>query len=201
MKIYKALETSGIRQCSKIEVSEHLKTCIQLSGALPPTIPEFQFLVNFVIDNFSQYRIKELGTAFEMYALDKLSVDKHFGNFSPKFLGDVMSAYKPIAVAVRLKVEPKTQRIEGKVNEEQAIQDEVSYWKTSKKDWQYLNPQVFDYLWKRKLLKLDEKQSNFIKDSVKTFLKYKYKDEVFDEIVIKNNCKKYAISMYLNNQL
>jgi len=97
----------SVSRCSPIEVKEHLKTCIALSGCQTPTIELFQFLCEFVIKNYGNYKLKELGVAFELYAMGKLSVDKAI-MFTPKFFGDVMAAYKPIALQVRQKtyVEP-----------------------------------------------------------------------------------------------
>ena len=90
--------------------------------------------------------------AFELYALDKLEVEKVFGTFSPRFLGEVMSAYKKIAVEVRKKIpeQPKQTTKVYQVDEEQSILEEQTWWQNSKKkDWRMINHQVYDYLWKR----------------------------------------------------
>jgi hypothetical protein len=156
IKIYDALKTMHISKCSSIEVAEHLKTCIQLSGAVPPTSPEFQFLVDFVLKNYGIFKLKELGAAFELYVLGRLDVDRNYGSFSPKFFGDVMSAYKKIAVQVRQKTQiNEINETPMQINEEQAIKDEQDYWnKSEQKNWRFLNHQVFDYLWKRKMIKI-----------------------------------------------
>ncbi len=70
------LTTMSVRRCSPIEVKEHLKTCIALSGCQIPSIDSFQFLCEFVIKNYGNFKLKELGVAFELYAIGKLSVDK-----------------------------------------------------------------------------------------------------------------------------
>ena len=94
----------SISKCSKIEVKEVLKTCLQLSGTQSPAMEDFDFIVDFVLDNYGIFKLKELKTAFEMLAADKLSVDKHI-IFNPKLIGEVMSAYKKIAVQVRQKTQ------------------------------------------------------------------------------------------------
>lgn len=209
VKIFKALETMGISRCSKHELAEHLKTCIQLSGAVPPTIPEFQFLVGFVADNYKAYQLKELGVAFEFYAMGKLDVERNYGTFSPKFFGDVMSAYKPIAVNVRSKIEPKIiQETQVKqIDEQQLINDEVEWWnKNQNKDWRLLNYQVFDILWKYKKITLTKEQGESIKNKVIGFYKSRIKNDKDKELIeednfIKQNCKKYTLGLYLNNEL
>ena len=208
-KIFNALETMGISRCSKHELSEHLKTCIQLSGAVPPTIPEFQFLIEFVAENYKAYQLKELGVAFELYAMSKLDVERNFGTFSPKFFGDVMAAYKPLALQVRSKINPKVveESVVPKIDEQQVINDEVEWWnKTKNKDWRLLNYQVFDILWRNKKITLTKEKAEAIKSKVKAFYKTRIKTDKDAELVeedsfIRQNCKKYTLGLYLNNEL
>ena len=203
-KIYEALQTMHIGRCSKIEVAEHIKTCIQLSGAVPPTNPEFQFLVDFIIKNYGIFKLKELGAAFELYVLGKLDVERNYGSFSPKFFGDVMAEYKKIAVQVRQKVEPKVETTVPKViiNEEQAIKDEIEWWKKSDKNWQMINHTIFDYLWKRKLIIIDKEEAEMIKQKVRTIIlgkATKPSEAVVSDDLMKTLAKKYALMIYFNN--
>lgn len=194
-----------IGKCSKIEVAEHLKTCIQLSGAVPPTNPEFQFLVDFVIKNYGIFKLKELGAAFELYVLGKLDVERNYGSFSPKFFGDVMAEYKKIAVQVRQKVEPKVETTVSKyiIDEEQAIKDEIEWWKKSKrKDFQLINHTIFDYLWKRKLIKLTKEEAEEIKSKVRIAIlgqATKPKEVLIIDDAMKTLAKKYSLMLYFNS--
>jgi len=204
LKVFKALESMGIRQCSRIEVVEHLKTCLALSGTQMPTNEIFQLCVSFVIESFGQYKLKELGTAFKMFAEDKFSIDKHI-NFSPKLIGEVMNAYKKIAVQVRNKVEVnEINETPMEIDEEQVMKDEAEYWKTSKKDWRFLNYQCFDYLWKRKLIKISPEKADFIKARVNAYnlaQARKPEDILTDEETIRQQCKKYSLKLYYDNEL
>jgi hypothetical protein len=204
LKVFKALESMGIRQCSRIEVVEHLKTCLALSGTQMPTNEIFQLCVQFVIESYGQYKLKELGTAFMMFAEDKFSIDKHI-NFSPKLIGEVMNAYKKIAIQVRNKIEPsEPKQIEMKVDEEQVMKEESEYWKTSKKDWRFLNHQCFDYLWKRKLIKISPEKADFIKARINAYnmsLVKKPSDLNIDEQTFRQQCKKYSLKLYYDNEL
>jgi len=204
IKIYDALQTMHISKCSSIEVAEHLKTCIQLSGAVPPTSPEFQFLVDFVLKNYGIFKLKELGAAFELYVLGRLDVDRNYGSFSPKFFGDVMAEYKKIAVQVRNKVQPQEEikQLPMQIDEELAINDELKWWRQSKKDWQMINHQIFDYLWKRKLIVMTKEEGDKIKEKVKLSLLGKAinpKDVIITDEQLKILAKKYATMIYFNN--
>ena len=204
LKVFKALESIGIRQCSRIEVVEHLKTCLALSGTQMPTNEIFQLCVSFVIESFGQYKLKELGTAFKMFAEDKFSIDKHI-NFSPKLIGEVMNAYKKIAIQVRNKIEVnEIKETPVQIDEEQVMKDEAEYWKTSKKDWRFLNYQCFDYLWKRKLIKISPEKADFIKARVNAYNLAQTKrpeDILTDEETIRQQCKKYSLKLYYDNEL
>jgi hypothetical protein len=210
LKVYSALETMSVGRCSPIEVKEHLKTCIALSGCQTPTIELFQFLCEFVIKNYGNYKLKELGVAFELYAMGKLSVDKAI-TFNPKFFGDVMAAYKPIAVQVRNKsyIEPPALDI-PKINDDEVIEALYKNWENStKKDWKLLNIMAFDILWKRKDLNttnLSKEVAEKIKAKVIAYYKVNAKtdkelERLTDELFIKNECKRYSLYLYLQNQL
>jgi hypothetical protein len=205
VKIYEAINSMSISKCSKIEVKEVLKTCLQLSGTQSPAMEDFDFIVDFVLDNYGIFKLKELKTAFEMLAADKLSVEKHI-IFNPKLIGEVMSAYKKIAVQVRQKTQiNEINETPMQIDEEQAIKDEQEYWnKSEQKNWRFLNHQVFDYLWKRKQIKISKEQGENIKAKVRAvFLAQSKKpdDMLIDEETMRQQCKKYSLMMHFNNQL
>lgn len=210
LKVVSALETMGISRCSPIEVKEHLKTCIALSGCQVPTIELFQFLCEFVIKNYGQFKLKELGVAFELYAMGKLSVDKAI-TFTPKFFGDVMAAYKPIAVQVRKKtyVEPTPLEV-PKLEDDEVIEALYQNWeKSAKRGWELLNTMAFDVLWKRKVLNkenLSKEKADHIKNKIIAHYKSIAKhprdlEKLNNEIFVKNECKRYTLYLFLHKQL
>jgi hypothetical protein len=210
LKVVSALETMGISRCSPIEVKEHLKTCIALSGCQTPTIELFQFLCEFVIKNYGQFKLKELGVAFELYAMGKLSVEKAI-TFTPKFFGEVMAAYKPIAVQVRQKtyVEPPPVEV-PKIEDDEILEALYHNWeKSAKKGWELLNTMAFDVLWKRKVLNkenLGPEKADGIKKKIIAHYKAIAKhprdlEKLNNEIFIKNECKRYTLYLFLNHQL
>ncbi len=195
----------SISKCSKIEVKEVLKTCLQLSGTQSPAMEDFDFIVDFVLDNYGIFKLKELKTAFEMLAADKLSVEKHI-IFNPKLIGEVMSAYKKIAVQVRQKTQiNEINETPMQINEEQVIKDEKEWWdKSEQKNWKFLNHQVFDYMWKRGQIKISKEQGETIKAKVRAvFLAQSKKpnDMLIDDETMRQQCKKYSLMMKFNNQL
>ena len=205
VKIYQAINSMSIAQCSKIEVKEVLKTCLQLSGTQSPAMGDFDFIVDFVLDNYGIFKLKELKTAFEMLAADKLSVEKHI-IFNPKLIGEVMSAYKKIAVQVRQKTQiNEIKETPMQINEEQAIKDEKEWWdKSEQKNWKFLNHQVFDYMWKRKQIKISKEQGETIKAKVRAVFLADSKrpqDMLIDDETMRQQCKKYSLMMHFNNQL
>lgn len=205
VKIYQAINSMSIAQCSRIEVKEVLKTCLQLSGTLSPAMGDFDFIVDFVLDNYGIFKLKELKTAFEMLAADKLSVEKHI-IFNPKLIGEVMSAYKKIAVQVRQKTQiNEIKETPMQINEEQVIKDEKEWWdKSEQKNWKFLNHQVFDYMWKRGQIKISKEQGETIKAKVRAVFLADSKrpqDMLIDEETMRQQCKKYSLMMHFNNQL
>jgi len=208
LMIYNSFNSMGINRCSLIEVKETLKYCLQLSGSQTPTLEDFNFIVDFVIENYGNFKLDELKTAFKLLATDKLSVEKHI-IFNPRLIGEVMSAYKRLAVQVRQKSVPKVNEepVVQKIDEQQLINDEVGWWKITKnKDWRLLNYQVFDILWRNKKITLTKEKAEAIKSKVKAYYKTRVKNDkdsemIEDDLFIKNNCKKYTLALYLNNEL
>jgi hypothetical protein len=205
VKIYDAINSMSISKCSKIEVKEVLKTCLQLSGTQTPAMDDFDFIVDFVMDNYGIFKLKELKTAFEMLAADKLLVEKHI-IFNPKLIGEVMSAYKKIAVQVRQKTQiNEINEKPMQIDEEQVIKDEIEWWnKSEQKNWKFINHQVFDYMWKRGQIKISKDQGEMIKAKVRAvFLAQSKKpdDMLIDDETMKQQCKKYSLMMKFNNQL
>jgi hypothetical protein len=208
LMIYKSFNSMGINRCSLIEVKETLKYCLQLSGSQTPTLEDFNFIVDFVIENYGNFKLDELKTAFKLLATDKLSVEKHI-IFNPRLIGEVMSAYKRLAVQVRQKSVPKVNEepVVQKIDEQQLINDELGWWKITKnKDWRLLNYQVFDILWRNKKITLTKEKADAIKSKVKAYYKTRVKTDkdsemIEDDVFIKNNCKKYTLALYLNNEL
>ena len=207
-KIYDAQQTMIIGRCSVSEISDALISSIQYSGCQQPSKEVFAFCLKFIVDNFRIFRLKELITAFELYALGKLNVDKSI-IFNAKLIGDVMNAYKPLSLQVREKTEPKIEEVKCniEVDEEQAIKDEAEWWNTTKnKDWRMLNHLVFDYLWKRKIIKIDKEKADAIKRKVTAHYSTrvqtdKDKEMLQDDSFIKLACKRYSLSLYLNGEL
>jgi len=209
LKVVDALETMAIGRCSRIEVKEHLKTCLHFSGCTIPTPEEFDFMVNFVIDNYKRFCIKELGCAFELYALNKLDVDKSI-KFTPKFVGEVLSAYEKISVKVRKSIvvqEPEPPVIE--ISDDEILDYVIDYWKTSvKKNFILLNEKAFDILWKRKILNssiVTKEKADAIRNKViaivMTSQSNSAKESLSSETFVRTLCKKYTLSLYLDNQL
>lgn len=209
LKVVDALETMAIGRCSRIEVKEHLKTCLHFSGCTIPTPEEFDFMVNFVIDNYKRFCIKELGCAFELYALNKLDVDKSI-KFTPKFVGEVLSAYEKISVKVRksiVVIEPEPPVIE--ISDDEILDYVTEYWNTStRRNYVLLNEKAFDILWKRKLINstnLDKVTAEAIKNKIIGMLSASDskldKENLQKDHFIKTQCKKYALMLYLNGEL
>lgn len=199
-----------IGKCARIEVKEHLKTCLQLSGLQSPISQDFEFIVDFVISNFGNYKLKELGMAFQLYAANRLEVSQHI-IFNPRFIGEVMTAYKPISIQVRQKtfIEPSPLEV-PKLEDDEVIEALYQNWeKSAKRGWELLNTMAFDVLWKRKVLNkenLGPGKAEQIKKKIvahyKAIAKHpKDLEKLNNEIFIKNECKRYTLYLFLHKQL
>lgn len=183
---------------------------MQLSGLQSPISQDFEFIVDFVINNYGNYKLKELGIAFELYAANRLDVSQHI-IFNPRFFGEVMAAYKPISIQVKQKtyVEPPPLEI-PKINDDEVIEALYENWeKSAKRGWELLNTMAFDILWKRKELNkenLSQEKAEQIKKKIIAHYKVTAKtpkdlEKLNNELFIKNECKRYTLYLFLQNQL
>lgn len=186
-----------------------LKTCLQLSGSQTPPSQDFDFIVDFVIDNYGNFKLQELKVAFNLLATNKLDVEKHI-IFNPRQVGEVMTSYKKIATETRKLIpeQPKTTTV-YQVDEEQSILEEQTWWaKSTRKDWRLINPQVYEYLWKRKVLNKENVTpiADAIRQKVTNFLRNKAESDndkaaVLNDEFIRTQCKKYTLALYFDNKL
>jgi hypothetical protein len=145
-----------------------------------------------------------------MYALNKLDVDKAI-KFTPKFVGEVLSAYEKIAIKVRRSVvvelpEPKPRE----VSEEEILASNQEFWADSKsKDFRFLNAKAFDILWKQRQLNatiINKAKAEAIKSKVLAYYRTRIKNKEDEETLknedfVRDQCKKYTLMLFYNNQL
>jgi len=210
--IFQALDSLSIGKSSKIEVKEHLKTCLALSGTQIPSQEIFEFCVNFVIESYSQYKVKELNIAFKMYAEGKLSVDNYI-TFSPKLIGEIMSAYKKIAVQVRQRIKPEEVVVVPELNNEEIVSFTQKEWlESTKNDFNrvFNADKVFDILLKEGKLKFESNEMltivKIVKEDNAQRLQKMYSAEakefnkrIKDENFVDTQCKKLALVKYFEN--
>jgi hypothetical protein len=124
-----------------VPIEQALPLCFQSVGLRPkhfpskdPAFNEWQFLLDFVRDNYGGLTAKEIVLAFKLAAQHKLPIDKDkvspYDNFSPEYFGRIMEAYK--------EYKAKTLRLTHGVNNKPALPEE----KHDRKE--YYKVQLFD---------------------------------------------------------
>jgi hypothetical protein len=79
---------------------------------------------------------------------------------------------------------------------------EIEWWGKSKKDWQMINHTIFDYLWKRKLIKLTKDEADSIKEKVRISIlgkAIKPSEVLISDEQMKTLAKKYSLMLYFNS--
>jgi hypothetical protein len=125
-------------------------------------------------------------------------------------VGEVLSAYEKISVKVRksiVVIEPEPPVIE--ISDDEILDYVTEYWNTSvKKNFILLNEKAFDILWKRKVLNssiITKEKADAIRTKViaiiMTSQSNSAKESLSSETFVRTLCKKYTLSLYLDNQL
>lgn len=83
-----------------IELQERLLTISKLLGITNvPTIEVIQELSSFICHQYGDFGMDEIPYAFELYAAEKLNLDKKvetFNKFQMRFVGQVLNAYRVV---------------------------------------------------------------------------------------------------------
>ena len=170
---------------------------------------------DFIRTSYPLYTIEEFRIAFKMAVQGKLDCNtEHYEKFSPKFIGQVISAYTKKALEVRKMIKPILIEIEApKLSDEDIVSFTQKEWLESpKKDFNkvFNADRVFAILLRQGKLKFEPsemlniinlvREDNLLKlnklygQDAKEFSK-KLKDDNF----IDTQCKKLALVKYFEN--
>lgn len=216
----------AIKEIPKDKAESIIKTCAKIAG-IGCSFDSSDFLIigQFLKNHFPRIKSNEISEAFQLYAAGKLyeiikgkeSPIEHYGNFSPKFIGSVLKAYREYKNKENLKVkinfQPKLM-LENIVN----IKDE------QKKAFEFIEnvykengefpiianwSDAFIYAEENKIIQLSKEEKQQIKNKVQGRLKaIKSKEKIergafkirnFTSHDIKIESRKEALMTYLKN--
>ena len=145
-----------IQDASRSDILGLLAYCISVSGVNVSEMPKEaakEVLIDFLISNYSSFRIQEVRTAFQMNAAGKLGeVIDHYQNFSAMYFGKVMAAFRKKSEELK-KFQENTwsQKLPEPLHRSDEIPDEemvrlsfANYLKIG--NWQLLYPLCYDCL-------------------------------------------------------
>jgi hypothetical protein len=189
-------------------------TLIGLSN--PPMAEEFMIIEDFIRSSYPQFTIDEFKLAFKLAVQNKLDCSvEHYEKFSPKFIGQVMNAYRTKANDIRKIQSYKS--IETMTVPQLSENDIVEF---TRKDWieskrQDFNKvfnadKVFGILLKQGLLKFTPQQilktikivqeDNIYRLNKLSHVEAKdFSKRMKNEDFIELQCKKLAIVKYFEN--
>ena len=192
----------------------YIFTLIGLSN--PPMAEEFMIIEDFIRSSYPQFTIDEFKLAFKLAVQNKLDCSvEHYEKFSPKFIGQVMNAYRTKANDIRKIQSYKS--IETMTVPQLSENDIVEF---TRKDWieskrQDFNKvfnadKVFGILLKQGLLKFTPQQilktikivqeDNIYRLNKLSHVEAKdFSKRMKNEDFIELQCKKLAIVKYFEN--
>jgi hypothetical protein len=211
--IVNAFKGSKLNLVSSINLKENLAYIFTLLGFTKyPDTQEMVVIEDFIRTSYPLFTVEEFRLAFKMAVQGKLDCStEHYEKFSPKFIGQVMSAYTKKALEVRKMIKPIINEIEPpKLSDDDIVSFTQKEWLESpKNDFNrvFNANKVFAILLKQGKLKFEEhemlqiirmvrkdnlmKMNKLIGLDAKEFSK-KLKDDNF----IDTQCKKLALVKY-----
>jgi hypothetical protein len=211
--IAEAFKGNKLNLVSPITLKENLAYIFTLLGFTKyPDTQEMVVIEDFIRTSYPLFTVEEFRLAFKMAVQGKLECStEHYEKFSPKFIGQVMSAYTKKALEVRKMIKPIIKEIEPpKLTDEQIVSFTQKEWlQSAKNDFNrvFNANKVFDILLKQGKLKFQEHEMLEIirmvrEDNLMIMNKLvgldakEFSRKLKDDDFIDTQCKKLALVKY-----
>ena len=212
-EISEAFKGNKLNLVSPITLKENLAYIFTLLGFTKyPDTQEMIVIEDFIRTSYPLFTIEEFRLAFKMAVQGKLDCStEHYEKFSPKFIGQVMSAYTKKALEVRKMIKPIINEIEPpKLSDDDIVSFTQKEWLESpKNDFNkvFNANKVFTILLKQGKLKFEEhemlqiirmvREDNLMKMNKLIGLDAKeFSKKLKDDDFIDTQCKKLALVKY-----
>ena len=211
--IAEAFKGNKLNLVSPITLKENLAYIFTLLGFTKyPDTQEMVVIEDFIRTSYPLFTVEEFRLAFKMAVQGKLECStEHYEKFSPKFIGQVMSAYTKKALEVRKMIKPIINEIEPpKLSDDDIVSFTQKEWLESpKNDFNkvFNANKVFAILLKQGKLKFEEhemlqiirmvREDNLMKMNKLIGLDAKeFSKKLKDDDFIDTQCKKLALVKY-----
>ena len=181
-----------------------------------PEKEEFLVIEDFIRSTYPNFTINEFRLAFKLAVQRKLDCDiEHYEKFSPKYISQIMIAYKGKAVEVRkyMSYRPQKEIEAPKLTDNEIVKFTQDAWLSSKRDDfnKIINAdKVFQILYSQGKIKLN---NSFIDETIKLvkadnaekiskmniFDAKEYSMRCKDGFFLEQQCKKLALVRYFEN--
>ena len=181
-----------------------------------PEKEEFLVIEDFIRSTYPNFTINEFRLAFKLAVQRKLDCDiEHYEKFSPKYISQIMIAYKGKAVEVRkyMSYRPKTEIEIPKLTDNEIVKYSKEAWLNSDRDdfnKVFNADKVFRILYSQGKIKLS---NTFIDETIKIvradnaeriskmniFDAKEFAMRCKDDFFIEQQCKKLALVKYFEN--
>jgi hypothetical protein len=212
-EIAEAFKGNKLNLVSPITLKENLAYIFTLLGFTKyPDTQEMVVIEDFIRTSYPLFTVEEFRLAFKMAVQGKLDCStEHYEKFSPKFIGQVMSAYTKKALEVRKMIKPIINEIEPpKLSDDDIVSFTQKEWLESpKNDFNrvFNANKVFAILLKQGKLKFEEhemlqiirmvREDNLMKMNKLVGLDAKeFSKKLKDDDFIDTQCKKLALVKY-----
>jgi hypothetical protein len=211
--IAEAFKGNKLNLVSPITLKENLAYIFTLLGFTKyPDTQEMVVIEDFIRTSYPLFTVEEFRLAFKMAVQGKLDCStEHYEKFSPKFIGQVMSAYTKKALEVRKMIKPIINEIEPpKLSDDDIVSFTQKEWlQSAKNDFNrvFNANKVFDILLKQGKLKFEPdemlqiirmvREDNLMKMNKLVGLDAKeFSRKIKDDDFIDTQCKKLALVKY-----
>lgn len=211
--IAEAFKGNKLNLVSPITLKENLAYIFTLLGFTKyPDTQEMVVIEDFIRTSYPLFTVEEFRLAFKMAVQGKLDCStEHYEKFSPKFIGQVMSAYTKKALEVRKMIKPIINEIEPpKLSDDDIVSFTQKEWlQSAKNDFNrvFNANKVFNILLKQGKLKFEPdemlqiirmvREDNLMKMNKLVGLDAKeFSKKLKDDDFIDTQCKKLALVKY-----
>ena len=211
--IAEAFKGNKLNLVSPITLKENLAYIFTLLGFTKyPDTQEMVVIEDFIRTSYPLFTVEEFRLAFKMAVQGKLDCStEHYEKFSPKFIGQVMSAYTKKALEVRKMIKPIINEIQPpKLSDDDIVSFTQKEWlQSAKNDFNrvFNANKVFDILLKQGKLRFERdemlqiirlvREDNLMKMNKLYGIDAKnFRESIKNDDFIDTQCKKLALVKY-----
>jgi hypothetical protein len=204
LPIVEAFKGDKLNLASPVIIRENLAYIFTLIGLTRlPDKMELEVIEDYIRTTYPYFTVQEMRIAFKMAVQGRFECNTdHYEKFSPKYISQIMNAYKAKANEIRKNLPPPPETPVKQLTDEEIVEFTKNDWLTGKRqDFNrvFNADKVFSILLRQGKLKVVREDNLYRLNRLNPLEAKEFTKRVKNEDFIESQCKKLALVKYFEN--